>query len=88
MSRNSGTPAPLRADAKAAKDAVAATVLAHGESDGFAPFGGADYSDAAGPTVHFPVTPGQIDAWAPQIRETDNDFYRAVGAAKTTHALA
>ncbi|MEO6991769.1 MAG: hypothetical protein ABI346_01510 [Candidatus Baltobacteraceae bacterium] len=81
-------PTRLRADAKDAKDAVAATVLAHGESDGFAPFDGANYSDAAGPTVHFPVTRGQIDAWAPQIRETDNAFYDAVGASKVTRALA
>ena len=30
----------------------------------FGPFGGADYSDAAGPTVHLPTSRKQIDPWA------------------------
>lgn len=40
----------IRADARAASSAVADLVLAHGESARFAPFGGASYRDAAGPT--------------------------------------
>jgi len=81
-------PGALRSAAANASSAVAATVLAHTESSGFEPFNGADYSDAAGPTVHFPLTGRQIDPWAPQIRETDNDFYKAVGADRVTRALA
>ncbi len=81
-------PDALRTDAAVASSAVSATILAHGESDGFEPFGGADYRDAVGPTVHFPVTRGQIDAWAPEIRETDNAFYRAVGGDRVARAIA
>jgi hypothetical protein len=80
--------AGVRSAARDAADAVAATVLAHGESDSFAPFHGADYSDAAGPTVHFPVTAAQIDAWAPEVSETDNAFYHAVGAGRLAKAVA
>jgi hypothetical protein len=81
-------PDALRAAAANASTAVGATVLAHRESGEFAPFGGADYSDAAGPTVHFPLTGRQIDAWAPEIRETDNAFFKAVGADAVSRALA
>jgi hypothetical protein len=81
-------PQTLRDAATSAARAVSATVLAHAESGGFAPFGGADYSDAAGPTVHFPVSARQIDTWAPAIRETDNAFYRAVGGAQVARAIA
>jgi hypothetical protein len=78
----------VRQAAKRAHDAVASLVLAHRESDGFAPFNDADYSDAYGPTVHFPVMRKQIDAWAPQISETDNAFYKAVGADDLARAVA
>jgi hypothetical protein len=78
----------VRQAAKRAHDAIANTVLAHRESDGFAPFNDADYSDAYGPTIHFPVMRKQIDAWAPQISETDNAFYKAVGAADLARAVA
>lgn len=78
----------VRAAALDARNAVAATVLAHRESDAFAPFGGSDYSDAYGPTVHFPITPRQVDTWAPNISETDNAFYKTVGAADLTKVLA
>ena len=71
-------PQNVRSAAAAAADSVVATVLAHGESGAFAPFGGSDFSDAAGPTVHFPVRVGQIDPWAPAVSETNNSFYRAV----------
>lgn len=81
--------APVRSDARAASDAVRALVLAHRESDRFAPFGGADYSDAAGPTVHLPTTRGQIDPWAKAgISETGNAFYKAVDGDKLTRVLA
>jgi hypothetical protein len=78
----------VRTAAASARDAIASTVLAHRESDDFAPFNDADYSNAYGPTVHFPVTPKQIDGWAPQISETDNDFYKSVGAADLAKVIA
>jgi hypothetical protein len=34
------------------------------------------------------VTPKQIDSWAPQISETDTDFYESVGAGDLTDAVA
>jgi hypothetical protein len=77
----------VRAAALAARSAIANTVLAHRESDDFTPFN-ADYSNAYGPTVHFPVTPKQIDSWAPQISETDNAFYKSVGAAALAKVIA
>jgi hypothetical protein len=81
-------PQDLRTAARGAADAIAATVLAHRETGDFAPFGGAGYGDAAGPTVHFPLTRAQIDPWAPAVSETDNAFYRAVGAADLVRAVA
>jgi hypothetical protein len=79
----------LRGDARAASEAVRSLVLSHRESGSFAPFGGADYSDAVGPTVHLPTTRGQIDPWAGAgVTETDNDFYRNVDEAAMTRVLA
>jgi hypothetical protein len=78
----------IRSAALSARNAVADTVLAHRETNDFAPFNDADYSDAFGPTVHFPITPKQIDTWAPQISETDNDFYKSVGAADLASVIA
>ncbi len=84
--RLSGT---LRSDARAAGDAVADLVLAHRESGDFEPFGGADYSDAVGPTVHLPTTRRQIDPWARAgVTETENDFYRNVDEAAMTRVIA
>jgi len=80
--------AGVRGAAAKAADAIENTVLAHRESDEFEPFGCADYSDASGPTIHFPVTPKQIDSWAPEISETDNAFYKSVGADDLTRAVA
>ncbi|GAC1309589.1 MAG: hypothetical protein NVSMB19_23390 [Vulcanimicrobiaceae bacterium] len=88
LSEDGRLSAGVRGAAAAARDAVAATVLAHKETDNFAPFGDADYSDAYGPTVHFPVARGQVDTWAPKISETDNAFYKAVGAADLTKVVA
>ncbi len=78
----------VRSDARAAGARVSDLVLAHGESTGFEPFGGSDYSDAAGPTVHVPVKHSQIDPWAPSMSETDNAFYKNVDEAKFTHVVA
>jgi hypothetical protein len=81
--------ARLRNDAGAAAAAVRGLVLAHGESSEFAPFGGADYSDAAGPTIHLPTTRDQIDPWASAgVVETKNAFYRDVDEAAMTRVLA
>jgi len=81
-------PANVRTAAQAAAAAIRQTVLAHRESGDFAPFADADYGDAVGPTVHFPVNGAQIDPWAPKISETDNAFYKAVGADKLSKVLA
>jgi hypothetical protein len=79
----------LRADARAASNAVRNLILAHRESADFEPFGGADYSDAVGPTVHLPTTRAQIDPWARAgVTETDNDFYRRVDEAAMTRVIA
>jgi hypothetical protein len=81
--------ARLRNDAAAAADAVGSLVLAHRESDEFAPFGGADYSDAAGPTIHLPTTRYQIDPWASAgVVETKNAFYKGVDEDAMTGVLA
>jgi hypothetical protein len=81
--------AGLRTDAATARDAVGALVLAHRESSSFGVFGGADYSDAAGPTMHFPASPRQIDPWAQHgISETDNAFYRTTDQGALSRVLA
>jgi hypothetical protein len=79
----------LRGEARAAGDAVRDLVLAHRESDDFEPFGGSDYSDAAGPTVHLPTSRREIDPWADAgVKETDNDFYRNVDEDAMTRVIA
>jgi hypothetical protein len=79
----------IRDDARAASDSVRDLVLAHRESSEFAPFGGADYSDAAGPTVHLPTSRREIDPWASAgASETDNDFYRKVDQGSITGVIA
>ena len=78
----------VRAAATSARDAVAALVLAHKEVDDYAPFDDADYSNASGPTVHFPVARNQVDTWSPQMSETDNAFYDVVGAADLAKVIA
>ena len=80
-------PRTVRDAASGARDTVAALVLAHAETRGGAPFGGLDYGDAAGPTVHFAVTAKQRDPWAPEISETDTRFYAKVGADRVDTAL-
>jgi hypothetical protein len=88
MANDSRLPQELRSAAAAAENAVGNLVLAHKESGGYDPMGGADYRDAVGPTVHLPTTKRQIDPWAPQMRETANAFYHAVDGDKLTRALA
>jgi hypothetical protein len=84
--RLSGT---IRGDAKTAADAVRDLVLSHRESDHFTPFGGSDYSDAEGPTVHLPTSQRQINPWASAgVNETDNDFYNAVDEAAMTRVIS
>jgi hypothetical protein len=81
--------AALRDDAKAAAESVGNLVLAHRESKSFDAFGGADYSDAAGPTLHLPTKPSQVDPWAANgISETGNAFYKAVDGDKLSGVLA
>jgi len=79
----------LRDDARSAENAVSELVLAHRESAGFEPFGGADYSDAVGPTIHLPTSQRAIDPWARAgVSETDNAFYRNVDEAAMTRVIA
>lgn len=75
------------AAAKAEK-AVSDLVIAHKESRAFAPFNGSSYSDAAGPTVHFPIKSGQVDPWAPRVSETHNRFFDETDAAAAEGVLA
>ena len=81
-------PQDLRDAARAAAEATGALVLAHKESRGFRFFDGSDYRDAAGPTVHAPLTKDQIDPWAPRVSETNNAFYDAVRQGDFVHAIA
>ncbi len=79
----------LRNEAAAASAAVGGLVLAHAESAHFGPFGGSDYSDAVGPTVHLPTSRKQIDPWASAgVCETQNNFYNAVDEGAMTGVLA
>jgi hypothetical protein len=71
-------PASLRSAAGEAAAAVRALVLAHKESSSFGPFN-ASYTDAAGPTVHAPLSRRSFDSWAEKgVSETHNSFYDAV----------
>lgn len=81
-------PAQLRSAARGAADATRALVMAHKESRGFGPFDGSSYADAVGPTIHTPLSPKQIDPWAPKISETNNAFYDSVDQAKFVRAVA
>ena len=85
---DAGLSATLRGDAAQAASAVRDLVVAHRESGRFDAFGGASYSDAAGPTLHFPIKASQVDPWAPQMKETDNDFYRTSDQGALAGALA
>ncbi len=78
----------LRSDARAAMNAVGDLILAHKESRAFGPFDGSNYRDAVGPTIHDPVSPKQVDPWAPAISETNNDFYAATDQNKFARVIA
>jgi len=78
----------LREAAKNASSAVRNIVVAHKESGNFKAFDGSDYTDAAGPTVHFPVKPAQIDPWAPKVSETRNRFFDETDAAAAERVIA
>lgn len=88
LAQDGQLPADLRGAAREAHDAVKALVLAHRESRDFAPYGDASYRDAAGPTVHFPLTRNQIDPWKPEVSETENAFYHASDGGRLAHAIA
>ncbi|HEY6325292.1 MAG TPA: hypothetical protein VIW73_02075, partial [Candidatus Cybelea sp.] len=78
----------IRGDARAAADAVRSLVLSHRESGDFKAFGGSDYSDAVGPTIHLPTSRRQIDPWADTgLTETDNAFYDAVDEGAMTRVI-
>jgi hypothetical protein len=80
-------PATLRAAAGAAAAAVRDLVLAHRESADFGPFN-ASYADAAGPTVHAPLSRRSFDAWADRgVTETHNGFYDAVDGREFARAV-
>ena len=67
----------------------ARSLLSHRESDDFKAFGGSDYSDAVGPTVHLPTSRRQIDPWASAgVTETDNAFYDAVDEDAMTRVIS
>lgn len=79
----------VRSKALAAERAVDALVVAHKESRSYEPFGGSDYRDAVGPTVHLPTTPRQIDPWASHgISETNNAFYKETDGRAAAGVLA
>lgn len=80
--------ADLRTDAFNAENAVNNLVVAHKESRDFAPFDHANYADAAGPTVHFPISRPQIDPWAPNVSETHNRFFDETDAAAAERVIA
>ena len=78
----------IRSAAAQAADAVRNIVVAHKESSAFAPFGGSDYRDAVGPTVHFPINASQVDPWAPRVSETHNRFFNETDAAAAERVIA
>lgn len=88
LARDGRLDSSVRNAAAAAAHDVGSLVLAHGESRSFAPFGGSNYTDAVGPTVHFPLNGKQIDPWAPHVSETHNRFFAATDAAAAERVIA
>jgi hypothetical protein len=80
-------PQNVRDDARSAAGAVRNAVLAHREFRAFEPYGGIDYRDAVGPTVHAPLRENQIDPWVPDMTETANAFWNDVDGARLANAL-
>jgi hypothetical protein len=80
-------PLSVRTAASSAAAAVRDLVLAHAESADFGPFN-ASYNDAAGPTVHAPLSRRGYDAWADRgVTETHNGFYDAVDGREFARAV-
>lgn len=88
IARDTRLGSAIRDAAANAEQSVRGIVLAHGETSGFEPFGGSSYTDAAGPTVHFPISRSQVDPWAPKISETHNRFFTETHAAAAEGVLA
>jgi hypothetical protein len=87
ISNDSRLPTSVRHSAGIAEGAVGALVLAHAESSWFAEFH-ATYADAAGPTVHVPLSPGQYDPWSGGgVSETHNGFFGAVHGRDFARAI-
>ena len=80
--------AATREAARVAEKAVDDLVVAHEESRAFEPFGGQNYSNAVGPTTHFPTSRNQVDPWAPKISETNNQFFKVTDAAAAERTIA
>ena len=81
--RNDWDPGVRSAAAKAKSD-VAALVMAHEESKDFAPFEDADYTNAVGPNVHFPIAPKQVDPWAARRYQRNRQPLLQDGRARPT----
>jgi hypothetical protein len=80
-------PLSLRTAAGEAAAAVRDIVLAHAESADYGPFN-ASYADAAGPTVHAPLSRRSFDSWADRgVSETHNSFYDAVDGREFARAV-
>jgi hypothetical protein len=88
IARDTRLGSAIRDAAANAAQSVRGIVLAHGETSEFEPFGGSSYKDAAGPTVHFPISQSQVDPWAPKISETHNRFFTETHAAAAEGVLA
>jgi hypothetical protein len=87
ISNDTRLPTSVRHAAGIAEGAVGALVLAHAESSWFAEFH-ATYADAAGPTVHVPLSPGQYDPWSGAgVSETHNGFFGAVHGRDFAQAI-
>ncbi len=70
LARDPRLPLDVRRDAASLALAISGTLLAHGESVGFAGFG-PSYLDAPGPTVHLPTKLSDVAPYAPAISELE-----------------
>jgi hypothetical protein len=87
ISNDGRLPASVRDAAQTAEKAVNGLVMAHAEYSWFAEFH-APYADAAGPTEHVPLNPGQYDPWSGSgVSETHNGFFNAVHGREFARAI-
>ena len=87
ISNDRRLPTSVRDAAGVARGAVDSIVLAHSEYSWFAEFH-ASYADAAGPTSHIPLSPGQYDPWSSGgVTETHNEFFNAVHAREFARSI-